>query len=135
MVQLHAKRDRLEAELKLVRHAIDSIEALQTEEMLSKNSGTSEFIAKTAKSNTRERGSIAPAEIAKIAREILLDNGRPMKRGELVDALARRNVPLAGKDKNKNLGTILWRHQTMFVALDNLGYWVKGVPLEGVYTP
>lgn len=82
----------------------------------------------------REEG-LAPKEIASHAKSTLLEAGRPMKRGELVRALIARNVPLAGKDKNKNLGTILWRHSDKFVSLEGLGYWVKGVRLPGVYEP
>lgn len=83
----------------------------------------------------RSRGELPPETVAKIARETLIEHGRPMKRGELVKALEAREVPLAGKDKNKNLGTILWRHASMFVSLDGLGYWPKDVALAGVYDP
>lgn len=79
--------------------------------------------------------AISPAQVVSHVREALLAAGRPMKRGALVKELENRGVPLVGKDKNKNLGTILWRHPDQFVSLDGLGYWVKDVPLEGVYTP
>ncbi|MCC3244838.1 hypothetical protein LG047_05820 [Methylocystis sp. WRRC1] len=78
---------------------------------------------------------LTPKEVADHARSALLDAKRPMKRGALVRELERRGVPLAGRDKNKNLGTILWRHADQFVSLPKLGYWVKDVPLEGVYSP
>ena len=58
-----------------------------------------------------------------------------MKRGELVAELEMRGFPLAGTDKNKNLGTILWRHSRDFVHLEKFGYWLRDVPLEGVYSP
>lgn len=102
-----------------------------------------EFLAKTfsvapdvaPQEPRRIRGIISPSDIAASARQILLEANRPMKRGELVAELERRGVPLAGKDKNKNLGTILWRHPDQFVGLEKLGYWLKGVPLPGVYAP
>lgn len=78
---------------------------------------------------------LSPLEVTKHARSILLSHGKPMKRGALVRALLDRGVPLAGSDKNKNLGTILWRHGDMFVHIERLGYWPKDVPLEGVYAP
>jgi len=83
----------------------------------------------------RVRGELPPREVAAIARNALLETGKPLKRGQLVRELEKRGVPLAGADKNKNLGTILWRHRAMFVSLPKLGYWAKGVPLEGVYDP
>ncbi len=83
----------------------------------------------------RVRGDLTPAEVAHAARDTLLAFGRPLKRGQLVRQMEHRGVPLAGTDKNKNLGTILWRHRQMFVSLPKLGYWPKGVPLPGVYDP
>jgi malonyl CoA-acyl carrier protein transacylase len=83
----------------------------------------------------RARGPISPEAIAKAVREILLTLKRPMKRGELVAELTARHVPITGGDKNKNLGTILWRHKNQFVHIEKLGYWLRDVPLEGVYTP
>jgi hypothetical protein len=83
----------------------------------------------------RMRGQLTPVEVATAARVALLEKGRPMKRGELVTELERRGIPLAGTDKNKNLGTILWRHPNDFVRLEKLGYWLRDVQIEGVYTP
>jgi hypothetical protein len=83
----------------------------------------------------RVRGILSPVDVAKAARVALLEKGRPMKRGELVLELERRGIPLAGSDKNKNLGTILWRHPKDFVHLEKFGYWLRDVPLEGVYEP
>ena len=87
------------------------------------------------KERQRVRGVLSPDEIARIVREILLEAGHPMKRGELVGELEKRQIPLAGTNKNKNLGTMLWRHKSQFVSLDKLGYWVRDVPLTGVYEP
>lgn len=84
---------------------------------------------------TREQGILAPVEVARHARNILIEHGRPLKRGALVRALMEKGVPLAGSDKNKNLGTIMWRHPDMFVHLDGFGYWPKDIPLSGVYDP
>jgi len=83
----------------------------------------------------RERGLLPPRDIALAARDALLAANRPMDRGELVAELEKRGIPLAGKDKNKNLGTIIWRHPELFVRVGNLGYWVKDVEIPGVYTP
>jgi hypothetical protein len=83
----------------------------------------------------RTRGGVPPSDIAATVRAILLDSRRPMKRGELVAELEKRQIPLAGKDRNKNLGTILWRHPGDFVHLEKLGYWLRDMPLEGIYEP
>jgi hypothetical protein len=83
----------------------------------------------------RERGILSPDAIASEVRQLLLELKRPMTRGQIVQELEFRGIPLSGKDKNKNLGTILWRHKHQFVQLAKLGYWVRDVPLEGVYAP
>jgi hypothetical protein len=83
----------------------------------------------------RSRGIVAPADVAATVRVILSETRRPMKRGELVHELERRGIPMAGKDKNKNLGTILWRHSAEFVHFEKLGYWLKDAPLPGFYEP
>lgn len=72
------------------------------------------------------RGAIPPIEIANVTKTVLLAAKRPMKRGELVKALEAKGVLLLGKDKNKNLGTILWRYSDTFEHINKLGYWVKG---------
>ena len=47
----------------------------------------------------------------------------------------KAKIELPGKDRNKNLGTIMWRHPALIVSLPGKGYWAKGVPLEGIYDP
>lgn len=78
---------------------------------------------------------VRPADVADSVAEILREAGRPMTRGEIADALSGRGIVLAGKDVNKNVGTILWRHQERFVNLEKLGYWLRDLPLPGVYLP
>jgi hypothetical protein len=84
---------------------------------------------------SRRRGVLPPEEIARQVRAILKEAGEPMTRGQIAKALASRGVPLAGKDRNKNVGTIMWRHPNLFVNLPKLGYWLRDVELPGIYTP
>lgn len=74
---------------------------------------------------------VKAAEIARIidaARKLILAANRPMKRGELVRALISQGFVLAGKDKNKVLGTNLWR-SGKFRTVGDEGYWPKDTPL------
>lgn len=136
LAQLKELKKALEDQLMRVNSAIEDVEKAQRS--LGPMAG-SFLTTLSLKSEPREplrvRGALSPAAIARATRDVLLERGHPMKRGELVKELVRREVPLAGKDKNKNLGTILWRHPNMFVTINKLGYWVKGVPLIGVYEP
>ena len=76
----------------------------------------------------RRRNPVAPADIAEIARQIILERGSPMKRGELVRELEARGIRIEAVDKAKNLGTILWRHRKIFENLPGEGYWVRAEP-------
>lgn len=62
------------------------------------------------------------------ARRIILREGRPMKRGELVRQLEARGFQIAGTDKNKVFGTNVWR-SGKFDQVEGHGYWPKGEPL------
>jgi hypothetical protein len=138
LTKLRALKATLEDHLRRIESAISDIEKAQRSleggnVSLLQNATLS--LKTEPKAPLRVRGEWSPAEIAHAARDVLLERGRPMKRGELVRELAQRGVPLAGKDKNKNLGTVLWRNENIFVSLAKLGYWVRGVPIPGVYEP
>lgn len=61
-------------------------------------------------------------------RRIILNQGRPMKRGELVRQLQVRGFKIAGADKNKVFGTNVWRSRK-FDHIAGRGYWPKDVDL------
>lgn len=57
-------------------------------------------------------------------RRIILKEGRPLKRGELVRRLESRGFKIAGSDKNKVFGTNVWR-SGQFDHIHGRGYWPK----------
>jgi hypothetical protein len=59
---------------------------------------------------------------------LILAAGTPLTRGQLVPALTSRGFKLDGADRNKVLGTNIWRSKR-FVNLPGFGYWPKGVPI------
>ncbi len=132
------QREAAQETLRRIDHVINLLEQAKAAlgadglDALVKNLPPAPMIFKTSQ---RTRGILPPSDIAATVKRILSDNGHPMKRSELVAKLEARGIPVAGKDKNKNLGTILWRHSAEFVHLEKLGYWLKGVPLPGVYEP
>jgi hypothetical protein len=71
---------------------------------------------------SRKRGVFAPEKIASIAHEILIEAKSPLKRGEIVSRLEERGVPMPWADRNKNVGTILWRHPHLFKQIEGEGY-------------
>jgi hypothetical protein len=75
----------------------------------------------------RKRGR--PAEIVAIIERIIREAGRPLTRGEIVEALELRDVHIPAEDKQRYIGTIAWRHKGAFENVGGLGYWLTGEPL------
>lgn len=76
----------------------------------------------------RAQRSALVAEMVDAARRIIIAEGRPMKRGELVKKLEASGFEIVGADKSKVFGTNLWR-SGKFVAVDGKGYWPKDLSL------
>jgi hypothetical protein len=70
-----------------------------------------------------------PAEIVAIIERIIREAGRPLTRGEIVEALEQRDVHIPAEDKQRYIGTIAWRHKSVFGNVGGLGYWLTGEPL------
>jgi hypothetical protein len=71
----------------------------------------------------------SPREIAEIMERVIREAGRPLSRGEIVEALERRDVEIPAKDKPRYVGTIAWRNKGTFLNIDGRGYWLRNVPL------
>lgn len=135
--RLLKRRAELAAEMKKLDDAIETLSQLTdvfADEPASRSALDDDQLSAQGEVS-RERSILPPEEIARLAREVLLDNKRPLKRGALVRAMEAKSVPLVGKDKAKNLGTILWRFNGDFVSLKSLGYWPRDIALPGVYDP
>jgi hypothetical protein len=86
------------------------------------------------RSSEKPRGR--PADFASIIEHILNDLGRPLRRGELVEQIEQRAVKIPSGDKERYVGTIIWRNRERFVSLQDLGYWLKDRPCSMArYTP
>ncbi|MGQ0446264.1 MAG: hypothetical protein ACT4O2_14355 [Beijerinckiaceae bacterium] len=77
----------------------------------------------------RPRRGATPAEIVKITERVIREGGRPLTRGEIVEALERRDVDIPAKDKPRYIGTIVWRNKGVFKNIEGLGYWLSSEPL------
>jgi hypothetical protein len=125
-------RDHLRQQLKTVQEQIEVVdryiqlyEALRFGERAPELPGMGDG-APRDRTRHRVRNSLPPAKIADLAADILSERAKPMTRGELVEALESRGVALFGRDKAKNVGTVLWRFQDRFVNIPGRGYWLKG---------
>lgn len=73
----------------------------------------------------REKPHAKPAQVVRVAIQTLQRNGRPMTRTELVKSLEDQGLSIGGKDKSKNMGTMLWRSKK-FENIEGRGYWPIG---------
>ena len=74
-------------------------------------------------SDSDEEGA-SPAEIVAAAKELMAEHRRPLSRSRLVKLLTEKGLKLPGKDKAKNVGTVIWRSK-QFDNLAGYGYWPK----------
>ena len=51
-----------------------------------------------------------PRAIADAAAKILAGAERPMQRGKLIEAVEQRGISIQSTDKNKYIGTVMWRN-------------------------
>lgn len=60
--------------------------------------------------------------------------GRPLLRAEMLEELAKRGMPIGGKNPLDNLGTKLWRSADVIQVVPGHGYWPVGWPLPVMET-
>ena len=78
--------------------------------------------------STRAIRNAEKARAIDAARRLILANNRPMRRGEIVEALEEQGFHLPGADRVKVFGTNLWR-SGKFRSVEDEGYWPKDTPL------
>lgn len=150
MSAIRSLRDQLRERIEVMRGQLTSLETLidtfdrirveTGDEVLlqvlnSDHSTLNQFLSMNIPKINQDKADKTPNEIAEFAAQALIEHGRPLKRGALVRLIEAKGVKVPGKDRNKNLGTIMWRHPELIVSLPRLGYWAKGVPIAGVYDP
>ncbi|WP_126401342.1 hypothetical protein [Blastochloris tepida] len=133
---LRAQMRALEQQAEIMKRQLNTVESYIRlyEDLKSKPPGTPAegaqlmFLLEAESKQRRRRSGLTPTQIADLAREVLGERGIPMTRGELVTAIESRGVLLPGKDKSKNLGTILWRFSDRFRNIEGRGYWPTDLP-------
>ena len=73
----------------------------------------------------KKNSGTSPSKIIEAAKQIIREHGSPMTRSELVESIENKGIYVGGVDKNKNMGTILWRSNE-FHNVEGEGYWPKG---------
>ncbi|GAB5349094.1 hypothetical protein [Alteriqipengyuania sp. 357] len=126
------KLAELEIEAERLRQFIATYEALSGAESEVRNAsapvsqlGTNDDSKAGAIDSPSPKRGDKPSKIVKAAIQAIRDRGSPMTRSELVGTLENQGMVIGGADKNKNMGTILWRSKK-FENVEGHGYW----PLE-----
>jgi hypothetical protein len=85
---------------------------------------------------TAGNGMITQEQFETDIRKVLIDNRRPMKRGQLVNALHSRGLKVGGTDEYKNFGSKIWKARDRFINIPQEGYWPRDIPCAAVeYRP
>lgn len=66
------------------------------------------------------------------ARKLLIENGRPMKRGQLIKRFHSNGLRVGGNDEAKNFGTKIWKARDRFVNISGEGYWPRDIDCPAV---
>lgn len=75
-------------------------------------------------------------QIRDAARTALLEAQHPLTREPLLEALVKRGLQIGGRNKARNLGTMMWRMREEFVNIEGEGYWPKDVACPAIgYLP
>lgn len=72
----------------------------------------------------RPTRNLPKALMSQVVKQILHERRKPMTRTDIVEALELKGIPVAGADRNKAIGTIMWRMRDEFVNLQGWGYWL-----------
>ena len=73
---------------------------------------------------SHDPATASPAEIVTAAKMLMRQHARPLSRSRIVKLLMREGIILPGKDKAKNVGTVIWRSK-QFDNIAGQGYWPK----------
>lgn len=115
-------------ELRMESEALDKlIETYRQLEMLDRTPPSDQLSLWRGSSSRRARSDYV-AEMLTEARRLIIGEGRPLTRSELVRLLQEQGYVIDGGDKAKVLGTNIWRSER-FNHVEGKGYWPKDIPL------
>jgi|SRR5690348_1167732 len=76
--------------------------------------------------NSRKAKSAYVGELLAEVRRLIISEGRPLNRGDLVRRLEAAGYLIDGSDKAKVLGTNIWRSEK-FDHIEGQGYWPRDI--------
>jgi hypothetical protein len=119
------RQKELHFELETLQRMIDGYRRLQI--LQDENSNAEQLHLWHGGSRRALKSEEVSALLDEVGR-ILIKEGRPLTRSQLVERLEGLGYKLPGSDKNKVLGTNIWR-SGKFNHIEGAGYWPKEVEL------
>lgn len=117
------RQKELQFELETLQRMIDGYRRLRA---LQDDDPDAEQLHLWHGASRRAQKSEEVGAILEEVRRIILSQGHPMTRSQLVERLEARGFKLPGSDKRKVLGTNIWRSR-QFDHIEGEGYWPRGV--------
>lgn len=114
-------------ELRLESEALDKLIHTYRSLAVLKHEPPAEQLVLWSGARSRKARSDYVAEMLEEARRLIIGEGRPLTRSELVRRLEAEGYVIDGADKAKVLGTNIWRSKK-FDHIEGQGYWPKSVP-------
>jgi reverse gyrase len=124
IANLLKRRDELRLESEALDNLISTYQRLM---MLGKEQDLTQLNLSLGATSRRAKSAYVSEMLAE-ARRMIISEGRPMTRSELIRRLEAEGYVVEGRDKSKVLGTNIWRSK-QFEHIEGRGYWPKDVPL------
>jgi hypothetical protein len=77
-------------------------------------------------------GEISQEKFEADVRQVLIENGRPMKRGLLIEKLHIHGFRVGGSNEYRNFGTKIFKARDHFVNIPGEGYWPADIACPAV---
>ncbi|MBY5494704.1 hypothetical protein [Rhizobium leguminosarum] len=127
--QLETAEREIKAELEMARASRDALRQL-LKDRGERSTGTTVSLAKikdTRKCKRHHRGSLT-GEVISHAKSILISEGRPLERSELLRQIVEAGVEVTASNPAKFIGRTLWESDD-FIHIPREGYWLKDIDI------
>lgn len=128
----YERRDRLRRELALVENLIAEHQKLDSDTQREAAGNYELDFALSDRPRRRRSVAIDNSALFDASERLILEEGKPLSRSQLMARLEREGFEFPGADKAKVFGTNLWRSRR-FISLKGLGYWPEAHALPAAY--
>jgi hypothetical protein len=126
--ELLAKALKRREELRLESEALESLINAYSGLMHLQTDQTSSQMSLWSAQRSRRARTAYVAELMSVIRRIMVAEGKPLTRSELLRRLEAQGQVIEGGDKAKVLGTNIWR-SGQFQHIEGRGYWPSDLEL------